>query len=166
AGMQVSARIGKFGPMVQIDGAEGDKPRYASLKKGQLVASITLEEALELLSLPRTLGELNGEEIVVNIGKFGPYVRYEGKFVSLGKKDDPYTVTYERACEIIAESRNAASKANTPIKTFEGCDIVVKNGRYGAYIASAGKNYKIPRGKSPEALTLEECQQIIASAKK
>ncbi|MBP3425139.1 MAG: type I DNA topoisomerase [Rikenellaceae bacterium] len=165
-GYVVSARIGKFGPMVQMDGPEGEKPRYASLKKGQLVASITLEEALELLSLPRTLGELDGKEVVVSIGKFGPYVRYDGKFVSLGKKDDPYTVSYERACEIIEESRSATSKANTPIQTFEGEDIVVKNGRYGAYIASGGKNYKIPRGKSAESLTLEECKAIIAAAKK
>ncbi len=165
-GMTVSARIGKFGPMVQIDGGDDDKPRYASLKKGQLVACITLEEALELLSLPRNLGELSGKEIVVNIGKFGPYVRYDGKFMSLGKKDDPYTISYERACEIIKESQDALSKANTPIKTFDGCDVVIKNGRYGAYIASGGKNYKIPRGKKAENLTLEECQQIIATAKK
>ena len=165
-GYQVSARIGKFGPMVQLDGAEGEKPRYASLKKGQLVASITLEEALELLSLPRTVGELDGKEIVVNIGKFGPYVRFDGKFISLGKKDDPYTVTYERACEVIEENRSETSKANTPIQSFEGEDIVIKNGRYGAYIASGGKNYKIPRGKNAETLSLEECKAIIAAAKK
>ena len=165
-GYQVSARIGKFGPMVQLDGAEGEKPRYASLKKGQLVASITLEEALELLSLPRTVGELDGKEIVVNIGKFGPYVRFDGKFISLGKKDDPYTVTYERACEVIEENRSETSKANTPIQSFEGEDIVIKNGRYGAYIASSGKNYKIPRGKNAETLSLEECKAIIAAAKK
>jgi DNA topoisomerase-1 len=165
-GYQVSARIGKFGPMVQLDGAEGEKPRYASLKKGQLVASITLEEALELLSLPRTLGELDGKEVIVNIGKFGPYVRFDGKFISLGKKDDPYTVTYERACELIEENRSETSKANTPIQTFEGEDIVVKNGRYGAYIASGGKNYKIPRGKNAETLSLEECKAIIVAAKK
>ncbi len=165
-GLTISARIGKFGPMVQIDGKEGDKPRYASLKKGQLVASITLEEALELLSLPRTLGEHNGKEVVINVGKYGPYVRYDGKFMSLGKKDDPYTITMERAVEIIDENMNAMSKANTPIQSFEDGNIVIKNGRYGAYIACGGKNYKIPRGKKAETLTLEECRQIIETAKK
>ena len=102
-GHQVSARIGRYGPMVQIDGAEGEKPRYAALKKGQLIASITLEDALQLFSLPRTLGEIDGKEVVVGIGKFGPYVRYDGKFTSLAKSDDPYTVSLERAQELIQQ---------------------------------------------------------------
>ncbi len=144
----------------------GRKGRFASLKKGQLIESITLEEALELFALPRTLGELESEEVVVGIGRYGAYVRHGKLFASLQKGDDPYTIGYDRAVELLENRRNAATTANQPLRTFdEEPDIVVKNGRYGAYIASKGKNYRIPRGKKPEELTLEDCRKIIASSK-
>lgn len=166
-GRTVSARIGRYGPMVEIEGAEGEKSRFASLKKGQLVASITLEEALELFSLPRTVGQIEGKDVVIGIGKYGPYVRYDGKFTSLSKKDDPYTITLERAIQIIEEGKAEKAAANTPIKTFEeDKDMLVKNGRFGAYIAYKGKNYKIPKGFTPNELTFEECKKIIESSKK
>ncbi len=158
-GHQVSARIGRFGPMVQTEAPEGEKPRSASLKKGQLIATLTLEEALELLSLPRTLGEHNGKEVVIGIGRFGPYARWDGKFTSLGRGEDPYTITLEKAVELI----EAKATANEPLKTFaEEPDLIVKNGRFGPYIAFKGKNYKIPKSTDPAALTLEEARKIVA----
>lgn len=166
-GYTVRARIGRFGPMVEIDGAEGEKPRFASLKKGQLIEAITLEEALELFALPRTLGKYGEDDVVVGIGKFGAYVRYGKSFASLAKSDDPYTITYERAVELIESQKKSATAAATPIKTFvEDADMVVKNGRYGAYIAYKGKNYRIPRGKKAELLSYADCQNIVNTTKK
>ncbi len=166
-GHVVKARIGRYGPMVEIEGAEGEKSRFASLKKGQLIESITLEEALELFALPREVGELDGEKLVVGLGKYGPYVRYGKSFASLAKGDDPYTLTHERAVEIVREHQAAAAAANTPLKSFaEDPDMLVKNGRYGAYIAYKGKNYRIPKGTKPEDLTLEACLKIVAGSKK
>ena len=166
-GHVVKARIGRYGPMVEIEGAEGEKSRFASLKKGQLIESITLEEALELFALPREVGELDGEKLVVGLGKYGPYVRYGKSFASLAKGDDPYTLTRERAVEIVREHQAAAAAANTPLKSFpEDPDMLVKNGRYGAYIAYKGKNYRIPKGTKPEELTLEACLKIVAASKK
>lgn len=167
SGHQVSARIGRYGPIVQIDGAEGEKPRYASMKKDQLIATITLEEALELFKLPRTLGELEGKEVVVSTGRYGPYVRYNGKFTSLSRKDDPYSITLERAIELIREKESADKASKEPIKTFaEDADLTVLNGRYGPYIACKGKNYRIPKGTDPAALTYEEARKIIETSKK
>ncbi|MDE7304691.1 MAG: type I DNA topoisomerase [Alistipes sp.] len=166
-GHAVKARIGRYGPMVEIEGAEGEKSRFASLKKGQLIESITLEEALALFALPRTLGEIEGEELAVGIGKYGPYVRYGKSFASLAKGDDPYTITYDRAVEVVRAHKEAAAAANTPLKSFaEDPDMLVKNGRYGAYIAYKGKNYRIPKGSDPAALTLEACRKIVAGSKK
>ncbi|MDE6710795.1 MAG: DNA topoisomerase I, partial [Alistipes sp.] len=166
-GHAVKARIGRYGPMVEIEGAEGEKSRFASLKKGQLIESITLDEALALFALPRTLGQLDGEELTVGIGKYGAYVRYGKSFASLAKTDDPYTVTYERAAEMVRAHKQNAASANRPLKEFaEDPDMVVKNGRYGAYIACKGKNYRIPKGSDPAALTLEKCRKIVAGAKK
>ena len=166
-GRTVKARIGRYGPMVEIEAPEGEKSRFASLKKGQLIESITLEEALELFALPREVGELDGEKLVVGLGKYGPYVRYGKSFASLPKGDDPYTLTHERAVEIVREHQAAAAAANTPLKSFpEDPDMLVKNGRYGAYIAYKGKNYRIPKGSKPEELTLEACLKIVAGAKK
>ena len=154
--------------MVEIESAgEGGKSRYASLKKGQLIESITLSEALELFALPRNLGEYEGEDLVIGIGKYGPYVRHGKKFASLAKGDDPYTIGYERAAELIRQRDEQSRTANTPLKTFaEDSDMAVKNGRYGAYIAYKGKNYRIPKGRKAEELTLEECLQIVATSKK
>ncbi len=166
SGLPVSARIGRYGPMVQI-GSDGDKTRFASLKKDQLIATITLEEALALFALPRTLGEYDGEEVSVGVGKFGPYVRYGNKFVSLAKTDDPYTVTYERAVELIDQKKQQDKSAKTPIKTFDGADdLVILTGIYGPYIHAEGKNYRIPKTKDPLTMTLEECRAIIAKSKK
>lgn len=162
SGLPVSARIGRYGPMVQIGGENGDKARFASLKKDQLIATITLEEALALFALPRTLGELDGKEIVVGVGKFGPYVRYDGKFVSLAKSDDPYTIGYERAVELIEQKKAQDKSAKTPIKTFDNApDVVILTGMYGPYIHAGGKNYRIPKTKDPLAMTLEDCKAII-----
>ena len=166
-GHTVKARIGRFGPMVEIESNDGEKPRFASLKKGQLIEAITLEEALSLFALPRTLGNYGNDEIVVGIGKFGAYVRYGKSFASLTKSDDPYTITYERAVELIEEQKRSAAAATTPIKTFvEDANMLIKNGRYGAYIAYNGKNYRIPKSKKAEMLTYEECLKIVNSTKK
>lgn len=163
----VKARIGRYGPMVEIEGNEGEKPRYASMKKGQLIEAITLEEALELFSLPRTVGKLDDEDVVIGIGKFGGYVRHGKMFASLTKNDDPYTVSFERAVELIEAQKQQNKMANTPLKTFdEDKDMLVKNGRYGAYIAYKGKNYRLPKNRKPEELTYEECKNIISTSKK
>ncbi len=166
SGLPVSARIGRYGPMVQIGGENGDKARFASLKKDQLIATITLEEALSLFALPRTLGEYEGQEVVVGVGKFGPYVRHNNKFVSLAKSDDPYTVTIERAIELIEQKQQQDKASKTPIKTFDGVDdIAIMTGIYGPYIHSEGKNYRIPKSKDPMAMSLEECRAIISKKK-
>ena len=166
-GYPVKARIGRYGPMVEIEVPEGDKPRFASLKKGQLIEALTLEEALELFALPRNLGRYGEDDLIVGIGKFGAYVRNGKTFASLDKKDDPYTVTYERAVELLDAHLAQLKAANTPIKTFvENPDLVIKNGRYGAYIAYKGKNYRLPKGTKPQYLVIEDCLKIINSSKK
>ena len=166
-GLAVKARIGRYGPMVEIEAKEGEKARFASLKKGQLIESITLEEALELFALPRNLGRYEGTDLMVGIGKFGPYVRYGNNFASLAKSDDPYTIQYERAVELLQQQKAQAAAAAAPLKTFaEDKDMVIKSGRYGAYIAYKGKNYRLPQGKKAEDMTFEECQKVVATPKK
>ena len=166
-GFAVKARIGRYGPMVEIEGAAGEKPRFASLKKGQLIEALTLEEALELFALPRNLGKYEGEDVVVGIGKFGAYVRHGKTFASLEKRDDPYTISYDRAVELLDAHLSQVKVASIPLKTFaENPDILIKNGRYGAYIAYKGKNYRLPKGAKPETLTAEDCMKIINSSKK
>ncbi|MFR9533778.1 MAG: type I DNA topoisomerase [Rikenellaceae bacterium] len=167
SGREVKARIGRYGAMVEIAAPEGEKPRYAGLKSGQLIESISLEDALSLFDLPRTLGEFEGHELIVGVGRFGPYIRQDKAFTSLAKTDDPYTITLERAIELIETTRASKAAANTPIKTFEEEEgLLIKNGRYGPYIAFEKKNYRIPKGKVAEELTLEECREIIAKSKK
>ena len=168
SGREVKARIGRYGPMVEIAAAqEGGKAQFASLKKGQLIESITLEEALELFSLPRNLGKYEGYDLMVGIGRFGPYVRYGNSFASLTKNDDPYTIHYERAVELIAEQQAQAAAAAAPLKSFEeDKNMVIKNGRYGAYIAYKGKNYRLPNGRKVEDLNYEDCKQIVETQKK
>jgi len=113
------------------------------------------------------LGELDGEELTVGIGKYGAYVRYGKSFASLAKTDDPYTVSYDRAVEVVRAHKEAAATANKPLREFaEDPDMLVKNGRYGAYIAYQGKNYRLPKGAKAAELTLEECRKIVAGAKK
>ena len=166
-GKAVKARIGRYGPMVEIEAEEGGKSRYASLKKGQLIESITLEEALELFALPRNLGKYEGQDLMVGIGRFGAYVRYGNTFASLTKSDDPYTLQYERAVELIEQSKAQAVAAAAPIKTFEeDKDMVIKNGRYGSYIAYKGKNYRLPHNRKAETITYEECVKVVNTPKK
>ena len=165
-GHTVKARIGRYGPMVEIEGAEGEKSRFASLKKGQLIASITLDEAMELFALPRNLGKYEGEDLIVGIGRYGAYVRYGKSFVSLAKGDDPYTIGYDRAVELIEQHKAAAAAAAVPLKTFtEDADMLIKNGPYGAYIAYKGKNYRMPHGRKPEDMTYEECLEAVKNSK-
>jgi DNA topoisomerase-1 len=169
SGKPVFVKIGRFGPVAQIGGAERDeeKPRFASLKKGQLIATITLDEALALFDLPRKLGEFEDKEVVIGVGRFGPYARHDGKFVSLAKTDDPYTIELPRAIELIEQKRIKDKRMKEPIKIFaEEPGLQVLNGRYGPYIAFDGKNYRIPKGQEPEGLTLEACRAIIAKSKK
>ena len=156
-GLPVIARLGRFGPMVQIGRTDGEeKPKYSSLRKGQFIETITLEEALELFKLPREVGEYEGEEVVAAVGRFGPYIRHQGKFVSLTKEDDPLTVDIDRAIELIEAKRKL--DAEKYIKVFdENPDIQVLKGRYGPYIKAGKKNVKIPKDRQPEELTLEEC---------
>ncbi len=162
-GKPVSVRLGRYGPFAQIGSKEdSEKPRFASLRSGQSLDSITLEEALALFTLPRGLGKTAaGEEIEVNIGRFGPYVKYGKKYVSL-KHDDPYTITLARAREVIAEK--IVADANRIIQTFAGSEIQVLNGRYGPYITDGRTNGKIPKKRDPQSLTLAECEAILAAA--
>ncbi|MFB6343198.1 type I DNA topoisomerase [Saccharicrinis sp. FJH62] len=160
-GRQVSVKIGRFGPMVQVGTAEEEeKPQFASLLKGQSINSISLEEALELFKLPREVGEFEGGKVVIGVGRFGPYVRHASKFVSLGKEDDPLSITLERSIELIEAKRE--QEKNSLIKTFdEEPDLQILKGRFGPYIKYKKKNFKIPRGTDPEALTLEKCMELI-----
>ena len=161
SGKPVSVKIGRYGPIVQIGIAEDeDKPRFAQMKKGQTIETITMEEALELFRLPRTLGEFEGSTVSVGTGRFGPYIRHDKFYVSLGGVADPLTITLDEAVKMILDKRESESKK--VLKTFPGNpDMEVMNGRYGAYIAYQGSNYKIPRNMDPASLTEEECQDII-----
>jgi DNA topoisomerase-1 len=163
SGRVMTVRMGRFGPFVQIGRREDDdKPRFAGLRPGQNIDTITLEEALELFKLPRVLGKTaDGEEVSANIGRYGPYVRYGRKFVSLGD-DDPFSVTLERALELIEEKKKA--DANRLIREFEDDGITILNGRYGPYITDGKKNARIPKDKEPASLTLEECKEALAKA--
>jgi len=160
-GKPVSVKIGRYGPYVQIGSTEDDeKPTFASLRKEQNVETITFDEAMELFKLPRNLGKYEDEDVIIGIGRFGPYVRHNKAFYSLSKTDDPYTIKMDRAIEIIVEGKEKAKKRE--IKRFdEDKDIVILNGRYGPYIAYKKKNYRIPKSKVPEDLTYEECKEII-----
>ncbi|AWN14745.1 DNA topoisomerase I [Salinisphaera sp. LB1] len=162
-GKPVIVRIGRYGPFVQIGSKDDEeKPKFAGLRKGQDMDKITLDEALYLFNLPRDLGETpEGEEIQVNIGRFGPYVRFGKKFASL-KEDDPYTISKERALEVIAEKKEADAKKL--IKHFEAENIKVQHGPFGPYITDGKKNASVPKDIEPESLTLEQCQEIIAKA--
>jgi len=165
-GKNVYARMGRFGPMVQIgESNDNEKPQYARLQPGQYIETITLEQALALFKLPRSLGEFEGKEITVGTGRFGPYVRHDNKYFSLVKgKDDPYTITLERAIEIIREKREKEN--NRIIQSFEykGNPLQILNGRFGPYLSYDGKNYKIPKDTAPTNLTLDDCIAIMEKA--
>jgi DNA topoisomerase I len=163
SGKPMSVRMGRFGPFVQIGTKDDeDKPRFAGLRPGQKMDQITFEQAMELFKLPRKLGTTaSGEEITTNVGRFGPYVKYGAKYVSL-KTDDPYEITPERALEVIREKEIA--DANRLILDFPDAGIQVLNGRYGPYITDKARNAKIPKDKDPKSLTLPECQALLAAA--
>ena len=163
SGKPMSVRMGRFGPFVQIGTKDDeDKPRFAGLRPGQKMDQITHEQALELFKLPRKLGTTAaGDEITTNVGRFGPYVKYGAKYVSL-KTDDPYEITPERALEVIREKEIA--DANRLILDFPDVGIQVLNGRYGPYITDKARNAKIPKDKEPKSLTLTECQALLAAA--
>ena len=161
-GQPVSVKIGRFGPLVQIGTGDGDqKPRFASLLKGQSMSEITLDEALRLFDFPRVIGEYEGKDLTVGIGRFGPYVRHDGKYVSIPKTMEPAAVTADEAIELIRSKRDAEAKK--VVKTFaEDAEVQILNGRYGVYIAAHGANYKLPRGiADPAALSFEEVMQIV-----
>jgi DNA topoisomerase-1 len=163
-GKPISVRYGKYGPFVQMGTKDDEeKPKFASLKANQRMDSVTLEEALELFKLPRTIGTTaEGKPIRVAIGRFGPYVQYgEKKYVSI-KEDDPYTVELPRALELIRAKEEL--DANRTILDFPEAGIQVLNGRYGPYITDRVKNAKIPKDRDPKTLTLEECKELIAAA--
>ena len=164
SGRQVSVKIGRFGPVVQVGlASDTEKPRFAQLQKGQSIDSITLDEALELFALPRTLGEWESGTIVVNVGRFGPYVQLGKEYVSLPAGIDPMQVTLDEAIALIEKKRQFEQQRL--IKSFaENPDVEILNGRYGPYIAMAGKNYKIPTGTDPSTLDLAACMEIIEKA--
>lgn len=164
-GRPVSVKIGRFGPMIQLGDGEGDeKPQFASLLKGQSVSTITLEEALKLFEFPRLIGSFEDQDVTVAIGRFGPYVKHAGKFVSIPKELSPAHITLDEAVELIEKKR--AADANKTLKTFdEDADMQILNGRYGPYIKYKGGNFKIPKTVAePAALTLDECRKIVAEA--
>ena len=177
SGLEVSVRIGRYGPYAQIGTKDDEeKPKFAGLRReikdpetgeviqpAQKLDQITLEEALELFKLPRLLGETSeGEEVAASVGRFGPYIRYGGKFASLKREDDPYTVTLERALELVAEKKKA--DAEKQIKLFEEEGISILNGRYGPYVTNGKKNAKVPKDLEPISLSLEESIALLEAA--
>ena len=165
-GRPVSVKIGRFGPLVQIGTPEDtEKPLFASLLKGQSMSTITLEEALKLFDLPRTLGDFEGKTVVVGIGRFGPYIRHDGKYVSLPKEFTPQGVSLEDAIILIQQKREQESQRL--IKKFDEDDeLELLNGRFGPYIAYKKKNYKLPKGSEPASLTFADCMKIVEDADK
>ena len=174
SGKNVYAKIGRYGTLVQIGETNADeKPMFASMKKGQSIETITLEEALGLFALPRTLGEFEDKEVTVSIGKFGPYVRHNGKFYSLGKNDDPYEVSLERAIEIIKIKRKAEEEKEEQKKVYpheigvQDGDAVVSNiGRFGPYLTYRGENFRLAKDIDPLTLSLNKAMEIINNAGK
>ena len=169
SGKPVTVRMGPYGPFVQIgDKDDEEKPRFASLKPGMKMHDVTMDDLELLFSLPKDLGETpEGEPLSSNYGRFGPYVKYGSKFVSINKayQDkgiDPYNITYEQAMELVRAKKEF--DANKHIKHFEGTDIEVLNGRYGPYVTDGNKNAKIPKDKEPKSLTLKECEELLAAA--
>lgn len=164
SGKNVFVKIGRFGPMVQIGETDSEeKPRFAGLLKNQSIDTISLEEALALFSFPRLLGTYEGKDVLVSVGRFGPYVKYGSAFFSLKKTDNPLDVSLERAIEVMNEK--ILAEKNKLIREFtENPDVKVLNGRWGPYIAIAKVNYKIPRGTEPASLTLEDCLRIAREA--
>jgi DNA topoisomerase-1 len=162
-GKPVSARLGPYGPFVQLGTKDDDeKPKFASLRPGQRIQTVTLAEALELLRLPRVVGTTgDGEPIIAGFGRFGPYIRHGRQYVSL-KEHDPVTVTEDEARALIAANRER--RAKTELRVFAGTDVRVLDGRYGPYITDGKKNAKVPKGRDPLTLSLDECQALLKTA--
>ena len=160
-GRNVYAKIGRFGPMIQIgDAEEEEKPQFTSMRKDQGLETITLEEALELFKLPRSVGTYEGKEMVASVGRFGPYIRHDGQFVSIPKEEDPLTIEAERAIELIEEKRE--TERQKVIREFaEKPELKILKGRWGAYLTDGKNNYKLPKTKQPEEFSLEECLNIM-----
>ncbi len=165
SGRQVSVRVGRFGPMVQIgEASEEEKPRFAGLLKNQSIKTISLEEALSLFKLPRDIGQFEDDEVTIGVGKFGPYARHSNKFYSLGKSDDPFSISLDRAIEIIHQKRE--QDKNKVIQKFdENPGLQILNGRWGPYINLDKENFRIPKNKKAEELSYEECLQIIEKSR-
>ena len=166
SGKPVIARMGRYGPMVQIGSQDDEeKPRFSKLKPTQSIETINLEEAMELFSFPRNLGHFEDQDVTVSIGRFGPYIAHDKKFYSLGKEYDPYSVSLEEAIPIIEEKRKA--KEERTIKIFEKEKIQILRGPYGPYIKQGLRNYKLPKERQEKAadLNLEEVKAIIEEAK-
>jgi len=162
SGRKVSVRIGKYGPYAQLgDTEDEEKPRYANLQKGQLIETITLDEALSLFKLPREVGFYEDKAIVVSIGKYGPYIRFDDKFYNLTRDDDPYTIDEARAIEIINEKR--AAESSDMLGEFEGQPVTKGKGRFGPYVKHDGKYYSLGKGLSLDTLTLEQSIELIRS---
>lgn len=161
-GLQVLVSIGRYGPMAQLGTAEdAEKPRFASLQKGQSLETITLEEALALFDLPKNIGEYEGEVMTVAVGRFGPYVRHAGKFYSLPKDTDPLSCTAEQAIEIIREKRESEEKSL--LKSFtEDADLSIRTGRFGPYLKYKTDNYKLPKDVDPTSMSYDDCMKLIA----
>ena len=159
SGNNVFAKIGRYGPMIQIGEAseDGPKPRFAKLMHNQNIDDIELKDALKLFQLPIEVGEFNNEPVKVSIGRYGPYALYKNKFYSLGKTANVFETSLEEAIEII----KAKDKASEPIKVFEEHEIQVLNGRYGPYIKCKGKNVPLPKGTDAKTLELDKCLEII-----
>jgi topoisomerase IA-like protein len=165
SGKPVSVRLGRYGPYAQIGTADDDeKPTFASLRGGQSMHTISLEEALKLFGLPRKLGFDGEHEVSVGVGRFGPFAKRGATYASLAKEDDPYTITFERAVELVRAREELI--ANRTIRAFEGTTVQVLNGRFGPYITDGEKNGKIPKDREPASMTLAECQQILAETGK
>jgi DNA topoisomerase-1 len=162
-GKPVIARLGRFGPMLQLGEATDDeKPKFAPLPEGRRLDDVTLEEALELFKLPRIVGSTtDGQEITANFGRFGPYVKWASNYVSI-KPDDPFTITLERARELISDK--ATTDAAKHIKTFDTSNITIMNGRFGPYITDGKKNAKVPKDIDPASIELATAKELLAAA--
>lgn len=164
-GKQVSVKIGRFGPIAQLGDSspenEAEKPQFASLRAGQHIETITMDEAMELFKMPRDLGEFEEKKVTVGVGRFGPYVRHNSQFISLAKGDDPYTVSLDRAVELIMAKRE--KEKNAVIKTFAKDEsLKILNGRWGPYMVYKKENYRIPKGTKAEELSFEDCMKMVA----
>ena len=174
SGKNVYAKIGRYGTLIQVGDTNNDeKPKFASMKKGQSIETITLEEALSLFSLPRTVGKYDGKEVIVSIGKFGPYVRLDNKFYSLSKSDDPYDIDLKRCIEIIEVKREAEQEKEKLKELFphtignhDDAPVCSNVGKYGPYLTYRGENFKLPKECDPMKVTLDEAISIINNAEK